>query len=68
MASISKSVYINKLANGVNKCNNTYNGTIEMKYLDVKSNTYINFGKEIDNKDPKFKIGGAYKMYIMLRY
>ena len=27
-----------------------------MKLVDVKSNTYINFSKEINNKDPKFKI------------
>ena len=28
-----------------------------MKPVDVKSNTYINSSKEINNKDPKFKIG-----------
>ena len=28
-----------------------------MKPVDVKSNTYINLGKEISNKDPKFNIG-----------
>ena len=27
-----------------------------MKPADVKSNTYINSGKEINNKDPKFKV------------
>ena len=26
-----------------------------MNYVDVKSNTYIESGKEINNKDPKFK-------------
>ena len=31
--------------------------TIKMKPVDVKSNTYINSGKEINNKDPKFKVG-----------
>ena len=28
-----------------------------MKTVDVEDNTYINFKKEIDNKDPKFKVG-----------
>ena len=28
-----------------------------MKPADVKDNTYIDFEKEINNKDPKFKIG-----------
>ena len=41
----------------VNKYNNTYHGTIKMKPVDVKSNTYIKSGKEINNKDNKFKVG-----------
>ena len=28
-----------------------------MKPVDVKDNTYIDFGKEVNDKDPKFKIG-----------
>ena len=28
-----------------------------MKPVDVKDNTYIDFGKENNNKDPKFKVG-----------
>ena len=28
-----------------------------MKAIDVKGNTYINTDKEVNNKDPKFKIG-----------
>ena len=28
-----------------------------MKHIDVKDNTYINTDKEINNKDPKFKVG-----------
>ena len=28
-----------------------------MKPIDVKDNTYINTSKEINNKDPKFKVG-----------
>ena len=51
----SKSVYIDKLDDIVNKCNNTYHSTIKMKLVDVKSVTYIDYSKEINNKDPKFK-------------
>ena len=35
----------------------SYHRTIKMKPADVKSNTYINSNKKINNKDPKFKIG-----------
>ena len=28
-----------------------------MKPIDVKDNTYINIDKEVNNKDPKFKVG-----------
>ena len=31
--------------------------TIKMKPVDVKDNTYIDFEKEVNNKDPKFKVG-----------
>ena len=57
MTSISKNVYIDKLDHIVNKYNNTYHSKIKMKPVDVKSNTYIDSSKEINNKDPKFKIG-----------
>ena len=48
---------IEKLDDIVNKYSNTYQRTIKMKFVDVKDNTYIDFGKESNNKDPKFKIG-----------
>ena len=57
MTAVSKNVYTDKLHDTVNKYNNTYHSTIKMKLVDVKSNTYINFGEEINNEDPKFKIG-----------
>ena len=52
MTSISKNVYIDKLDDIVDKYI-----TIKMKPIDVKDNTYINADKEINNKDPKFKVG-----------
>ena len=57
MTSASKNVYINKLDDIVDEYNNTYHRTIKMKPVDVKDNTYIDFEKEVNNKDPKFKIG-----------
>ena len=57
MTSISKNVYIDKLNDIVDKYNNTCHSTIKMKPIGVKDNTYINIDKEIDNKDPKFKVG-----------
>ena len=30
---------------------------IKMKPVDVKDNTYIDFRKEVNDKDPKFKTG-----------
>ena len=57
MTSISKNVYIDKLDDIVDEYNNTYHTTIKMKPIDVKDNTYINIDKEINNKDPKFKVG-----------
>ena len=50
-------MYIDKIDDIVNKYTNTYHSTIKMKPVDVKSNTYIDSSKEINNKDPKFKIG-----------
>ena len=57
VTSISKNFYIDKLDNIVNKYNKTYHRAIKMKPIDVKDNTYINIGKEVNDKDPKFKVG-----------
>ena len=57
MISVSKIVYIDKLDDIFNKYNDTYHSTIKMKPADVKSSTYVKSGKEMNNKDSKFKIG-----------
>ena len=56
MTSISKNVYIDKLDDIVNEHNNAYHRTINMKPIDVKDNTYMDFKKEVNDKDPKFKV------------
>ena len=57
MNSISRNVYIHKLDDRVNEYNNTKHRTTKMKPIDVKDNTYIDFGKEVNDNDPKFKVG-----------
>ena len=56
MASISKNVYIDKFDEIVNEYYNAYHSPFEMKPADVKSNTYINSSKEINDNDHKFKV------------
>ena len=68
MTSLSKSLYIDKLDDTFNKYNNVYHSTIEMKSVDVKSNTYINFNKENNREDPKFeKFLWSNKLKILCR-
>ena len=57
MTSISKNTYTDKLDDIVDEYNNIYHTTIKMKPIDVEDNTYINIDKEINDKDPKFKVG-----------
>ena len=52
MKAVSKNVYIYTLDNIVYEYNNN-----KMKPVDIKDNIYIDFEKEVNNKDPKFKIG-----------
>ena len=62
MTSISKNVYIDRLNDIVNKYNNTYHITIKLKPVDVKSSTYIDSSKEINDKNPKLKIGDTVRI------
>ena len=57
MTSVSKNVYIDKLDDIVNEYNNTYHRTIKMKPVDIRENTYIDFKKEVNDKDPELKVG-----------
>ena len=73
MTSISKNVHINKLDDIVDEYNNTYQRTINMKPADVKDNTYIDFEKEVNDRDPKFKVGdhvriSKYKNIFLKKY
>ena len=57
-----KNVNIDKLDRIVNKYNNTDYSTIKMKPVDVKSSTYIDSSEEINNDDPRFKIGAIVRI------
>ena len=62
MTSVSKNVYIDKLEEMVNKYNNTYHSIMTMKTFDVRSSTYSNSSKDINEKDPKFKFADIVRL------
>ena len=53
MTLISKNMYIDRSDDIVNEYNNTYHRTNKMKPIDGKDYTYINIGKEVNDKDLK---------------
>ena len=57
MTSISKNVYIDKLDDIGHKYSNTKHKTIKMKPIDIKGNTYFDFGKVVNDNDTKCKVG-----------
>ena len=54
-------MYIDKF-DIVNEYSNTYHRTIKMKPIEVKNNTYIDSIKDVNDKDPKFKVGDHVKI------
>ena len=64
MTSVSKNVCAGKLHDIDNKYNNTCHSAIKIKPVDVKTNTYIDSGKEINDKDRKINP----KLLILLEY
>ena len=57
MKAISKNVYFDVLDDIAKNYNNTVYRTIKMKSVDVKDNTYVDSKKEVNDKDPKLKVG-----------
>ena len=66
MTSISKNMCIDKLDDLVDKYNDTYS-TIKVKPVGIKSKMYIDFIKENNEKDPKFKISDIVRMSKYLK-
>ena len=46
MTSVSQNVFIEKLNDIVGEYNNTYHRTIEIRSIDIKDNTYIDFKRK----------------------
>ena len=65
---VSKNVYIDKLDDIVGDYNNKYHRKIKLKPADVKDNTYIDFKKEINDKDPKSKVGNHVRISKYKKY
>ena len=57
MTLVPENVYIDKLDDIVGDYNNKYHRTTKMKPVYVKNNPYIDFKKEVNDKDPKCKVG-----------
>ena len=57
-----KNVDIEKLDDIVNKYNDTYHSTINIKPADVKPNTYAESSKDINMKNAKFKISDTVRI------
>ena len=55
-------MYIDTLDDIANKYNNTCHSRIKTKPVDVKSNTYIDSSREVNNKEPKFKISNVIRI------
>ena len=62
MTLVSKKVFIIKLNDIVGEYSNTHR-TIKMKLIDIQDNTYIDFKKEVNDKDPKFKVDDHVRIF-----
>ena len=49
-------MYIDELDDIIKEYNNTHHRTIKMKPVDAKDSTYIDFKKEVNDKDRKCKV------------
>ena len=57
MTAVPKNVYFDVLDNIVDKYNNAFHRTIEMKPIDVKPISYAEYNVDSNEKNPQFKIG-----------
>ena len=61
--SVEKYIYIDKLADVVNECNNTCHSTIKVTPANLKSSTYSDFSVENNDKYPKFEVGDHVRLF-----
>ena len=50
-------VYVGVLNDIVDKYNNTYHRTIKIKPIDLRDDSFTEYDKESNEKDPQFKVG-----------
>ena len=62
MTAVWKSIYFDLLDDIVNKYNMTVHRTIKMKTIDVASDSYAEYNKDSNEKDPKFKVDDHVKI------
>ena len=62
MTSVSKNVYFDVLDNIIDKYNNTYHNTTQVKPADVKASSYAEYNLDSNAKDAQFKIGDHVKI------
>ena len=62
MTAVSKNVYIDKLHDIINEYKSTDDRTIKMKPIEVKDQTDVDYSKEGNDNDLKFKIGDLVRM------
>ena len=51
-----KNVYFDVLDDIIDEYNNTYHRTIKVEPRDVKSDSFAEYNKKFNEKDPKFKV------------
>ena len=57
MTGVSKIVYLNGFYDIANIYNNTYDQTVKVRPIDIKSNSYVEYNIDSNEKYPKFRIG-----------
>ena len=57
MTTIRENVYFNDLDDIVDKYNNSIHSSIKIKPKDVADDSFVEYSKETNEKDPKFKVG-----------
>ena len=62
MRAVSKNVYFDVLDDIANKYKNTVYRTIEIRPIDVTSDSYAEYNEDSTKKDPKFKVGDCVRI------
>ena len=62
MTAISKNFHVDVLDDIVNKYYNTIHRTIQMKPIDVKSDSYAEYNEDSNEKNKKFRVGDRAKI------